>query len=121
MILEWGGKPEYIEWEHAPRFINIQLSDCLSNTSKFLTDKTSSKLTVDLPVNPDEVQFIRSMFLKWYPVRKLDFITPRTNEDFEFDDNIEFQNTNEIILEGLETMRESAFDVELLKRIYTEL
>lgn len=123
MYLEWGGQPEYIDYDNGPRFINIALSSLLANPEIYLKPKTYLQVILDIDISYEEATFLRETFVEQYDVREFKLI--RNQEDElakEYDGDITFQTVDEIVTEQLANIDEgSSFDSAMLIAIYDRL
>lgn len=122
MYLEWGGEPEYIDYDQGPRFINISLSSLLANPEIYLKPKTYLQVVLDIDISYEEATFLRETFVEQYDVR--DFKLIRSQEDEitkEYDGDITFQTVDEIVVEQLLKIDTESFDSAKLIEIYTRL
>ena len=63
MILEYGGKPKYINWPDMPRYITIKVSQLLEDPEKYLKPKMYVRVTLDIKISYEEANFVRETFI----------------------------------------------------------
>jgi len=80
MLLEWGGKPEYITWDQQPRFRNVTLTQLIENPDYYLNSNTFIRVTVDVDISYEESTFLKENFMDTYKLREISFI-PGKKED----------------------------------------
>lgn len=122
MYLEWDGKPEYINYEDGPRFININLSALLANPDLYLKPKTYLQVVLDVDITYEEAIFLRETFIETYNVREFKLI--RTQEDElekEYSGDITMKTVNEIVIEQLTNIDSDSYDTAKLIEIYSRL
>lgn len=122
MLLENGKEPVFFNWEGAPTYRTLKLSDLLEAPEKFITDKTYARVTVDIEINFEEAQFIKETFQSQFNARRIDFIHQnKTEEDFEFGEEVHFQTVDQIVVEGIQNIESQSIDKALLMEIYRSL
>lgn len=122
MFLEWGGEPEYVDWENGPRYITCTMSELMENIEDYLCDKINIRVTLDTDVSYEDSQFIRELIEDSYDVRELKFIHSYSNEEeHKFDGEIEFQTVDQIVIEQLSNIESNTFDANMLVKLYNGL
>lgn len=122
MFLEWGGAPEYVDWDEAPFYVQVPLSQLLENLDHYLRKKGYVKVTLDVDITYEEANFLRETFMKDYEVRELKFVSERKSEHKE--DNgaeLSFESVDEIVLDQLSNIQSDSFDRVKLVDIYNNL
>lgn len=122
MFLEWGQEPEFIQWPGAPRYRTLKMSEMLEAPNDFLSEFTYAKVTSDIKLTHDELQFIKETFQAQFSPRKLD-IVPGTKQEEEqnFDEDTIFQSVDQIVIEGLLSLDGLTVDKRLLVDLYNGL
>lgn len=122
MILEWQQQPEFISWPGAPRYRTLKLSELLESPTEFLNDRTYARVTSDIKMSHEELQFIKETFQAQFNPRKLD-IAPgaRQEEEQNFGEEVTFQSVDQIVIEGLTNLDGLTVDKNLLVEIYRGL
>ena len=54
MIIEYGGKPKYVNWPNMPRYITIKVSELLEDPDKYLKPKMYVRVTLDIKISYEE-------------------------------------------------------------------
>ena len=122
MILEWGGKPEYITWPDQPIYRTYKLSQIIDTPEKLLRPKMHCRVTIDLPITFEEANFIKEKFMPEYDLRELMLIP----EKVEVDSNatpidINFESVDTIVMNQINSIDSDSFDKSLLLEIYNDL
>ena len=122
MILEWGGKPEYISWPDQPIYRTYKLSQIIDTPEKLLRPKMHCRVTIDLPITFEEANFIKEKFMPEYDLRELMLIP----EKIEVDANstpidINFESVDTIVMNQINAIDSDTFDKSLLLEIYNDL
>ena len=122
MILEWGGKPEYITWPDQPIYRTYKLSQIIDTPEKLLRPKMHCRVTIDLPITFEEANFIKEKFMPEYDLRELMLIP----EKVEVDSNatpidINFESVDTIVMNQINSIDSDSFDKSLLLEIYSDL
>ena len=122
MILEWGGKPEYITWPDQPIYRTYKLSQIIDTPEKLLRPKMHCRVTIDLPITFEEANFIKEKFMPEYELRELMLIP----EKVEVDSNatpidINFESVDTIVMNQINSIDSDSFDKSLLLEIYNDL
>ena len=122
MILEWGGKPEYISWPDQPIYRTYKLSQIIDTPEKLLRPKMHCRVTIDLPITFEEANFIKEKFMPEYDLRELMLIP----EKIEVDANstpidINFESVDTIVMNQINAIDSDTFDKSLLLEIYSDL
>lgn len=122
MLLEFGKNPIFKKWPGAPKYRVLNLSTLLEDPDKYIDDKTSAKVTIDVDITYEEANFIRETLIKEYKVRELKLIpSKQLIEQATFDDGITFESVDQIVIDQLDSMDVSSLDKELLIDIYNGL
>jgi len=122
MFLEWGGDPVYVNWEHGPRYIAMDLSDLLEDPEKHLNAHTYAKVELDVDISYEEANFLRETLFENYDIRELKLLPKHeeTDSDILLGD-IKFETVDQIVTESIQTMDSTTFKVDVLTQIYNDL
>lgn len=123
MFMEWGGEPEYINYIHGPRFININLAALLDNPDIYLIPKTHLQVVLDVDITYEEAAFLRETYLEQYPdIREFKLIK-KQNEDINksFEGDITMKTVDNIVIEQLTNITSDTYDTAILIEIYDRL
>jgi hypothetical protein len=123
VLLEWGQTPQFVNWDGGPRFRTMNLSDLLEDPLTQITSNTFAKITSDLDISYEEINFIKEVFQSQFGPRKLDIIpTSKKQDEHEFrDSNIKFQSVDHIVMQGLKDVESLTLDQAILIDIYRSL
>ena len=123
MVLEWGGTPEFINWENCPKYRVIKLSDLIDRKEQIMKSKMHLKINLDIDISFEEANFIKETFMNEYDIREISLIQDKNNLDSSFEDSPEqkFDSVDQIISEELVNIESDAFDKKTLIDIYTNL
>lgn len=123
MILEWGGKPKFYNWEDAPKFRTIKLSDLIDRKEEIMKSKMYLRVNLDIDISFEEANFIKEEFTKTYDIREISLIQDKNNLEGTFEDNpdTKFESIDQIVAEQLTNLDSGNFDKKLLMDIYNDL
>ena len=123
MILEWGGKPEYIDFA-GPRYRTVPLSRLIDEPDVILNDKTYCRATLDIAISYEEASFIKETFSQQYGVREITLMPTKKEEhaqDWRVVDDMEVENVDQIVYNSLNAVDSEMIDKKLLVEIYNNL
>ena len=122
MFLEWGGVPEYVNWDKGPKYIALDLSDLMEDPDKYFKPKTYAKVELDVDLTYEDANFMRETLFENYDIRELKLI-PRNEatHDMEEHGDIKFVTVDQIVIDSIQTMDSETFDVGKLTQIYNDL
>jgi DNA repair exonuclease SbcCD nuclease subunit len=123
MILEWGGKPEYIDWPDAPKYRTVKLSDLIDRKDELMKSKMHLKVNLDIDISFEEANFIKETFIAEHDIREISLIQDKTNLDGTIEDNpdAKFESVDQIVTEQLVNIDSKDFDKSTLLEIYNNL
>ena len=123
MTLEWGGKPEFHNWNHAPKFRTIKLSDLIDRKDEIMKSKMYLRVNLDIDISFEEANFIKEKFTKDYDIREISLIQDKSNLEGSYEDNpdTKFESIDQIVSEQLTSLDSGNFDKKLLMDIYNDL
>ena len=122
MILEWGGKPEYITWPDQPIYRTYKLSQIIETPEKLLRAKMHCRVTIDLPITFEEANFIKEQFVPQYELRELMLIPEKVEVDASSAPiDINFESVDTIVMNQINAIDSDNFDKALLLEIYNDL
>ena len=122
MVLEHGGKPEFINWADGPKYISGKLSELINDPEKYLLPKSYIKCETDLDMTYMEANQIREAFIQEYKVREFKLIPKKS--DVSQDSDIElnnFETVDEMVLRELQNLQDGKYKQAILTAIYTGL
>ena len=122
MVLEHGGKPEYINWDACPKYRTIKLSKLIDDTDKLIKDKMYLRVTLDLPISYEEANFIKETYISNYGVRELTLIPQKQMEEISTDlDIAQFESVDQIVASEIAELDTANYDKNTLLQIYNGL
>ena len=122
MILEWGGKPEFITWPEQPVYRTFKLSQLLEKAESLLKPKMHCRVSINIPISFEEANFIKEQFIPEYNLRELMLIPEKVEiETQETTLNVEFESVDTIVMNQLNAIESEQYDKSLLLEIYKNL
>jgi DNA repair exonuclease SbcCD nuclease subunit len=123
MILEWGGKPQYINWLNCPKYRAIKLSTLIDDKDTIMKGKMHFKVNLDIDISFEEANFIKETFIANYDIREISLIQDKTNLDGAVIDNPDstFESVDQIVTDSLVNIDSDQFDKTTLLEIYNNL
>lgn len=123
MMLEWGGTPQFVNWENCPKFRSIKLSELIDKKSTIMKSKMYLKVDLDIDISFEEANFIKETFTNEYDIREISLIQDKINLDGTFDDSGEakFESVDKIIVSSINAIESKEFDTRMLMEIYNNL
>lgn len=124
MFLEHGKEPQFKAWDGAPKYRTFTLSELLNEPSYYVQDNVVAKVQIDIPVNMNEISYIREVFTKLYNVREFNIVNSKKalQESLEYGEiETSTESVDEIVLKQIQEIDSPMFDKNLLTQIYTSL
>jgi DNA repair exonuclease SbcCD nuclease subunit len=123
MILEWGGEPEFRNWEAAPKYRVYTLSAVLDRPEELLLPHSHIKVNLDIDLSFEEAAFIRETLVPQYSLREMTLIPMKADLETDTTDytNTEFESVDAIIQKQIEELQEGTFEKKLLLDIYNSI
>jgi hypothetical protein len=123
MILEWGGVPQYINWDNCPKYRTIKLSELIDQKDNVLKSKMYLKVHLDIDISFEEANFIKETFTNDYDIREISLIQDKVNLESGVEDRLDsaFESINQIVSEQLINIDSTQFNKKLLLDIYNNL
>lgn len=122
MFLEWGGKPQYVDWEQGPKYVALNLSQLLDDPEKYLNEYTYAKITLDVDISYEEANFLRETFTETYSVRELKLVPQRdVDQEAAAVGDIKFETVDQIVAEQLNAIESQTYNKTTLIQIYNSL
>ena len=120
MVLEWGGEPQYINWDNCPKFRTLKLSELIDKADEVMKSKMYLKVHLDCDITYEEANFIKENYISQYDIRELSLIQEKNNVEGVIDDNpdAKFESVDQIVTEQLVNIDSEQFDQKLLLDIY---
>jgi DNA repair exonuclease SbcCD nuclease subunit len=122
MILEWDGKPQYIDWPECPKYRTITLSKLLDNKDDIIKNKMYLRVTLDIDISYEEAQFVKETFMNQYDCREITLIPSKIDEEINTNlDITKFESVDQIVSKELTAIQSDVFDNKTLLSIYNNL
>jgi len=123
MTLEWGGEPKYINWDNAPKYRTVKLSDLIDKKDTIMKSKMYLKVNLDIDISFEEANLIKETFTNDHDVREISLIQDKTNLDGTYEDNpdAKFESVDQIVSEQLVNIDSTQIDKKMLLEIYNSL
>ena len=122
MLLEWGGKPQYIEWSEAPNYRKLSLSQLLEEPEKWITKRSYVRVEMDVTPSFEDLAYIKEEIASAFNPRELSFVSVVDDEIIiDIDGNVSFETVDSVVLNHLDSIESVNIDKELLKQIYLGL
>lgn len=114
--------PEYINWEDAPKYRTVTLSQLIDQKDTLLKSKMYLRVTLDIPISFEEANFIKETFMTEYSCREITLIPQKNLEEITTDVDItKFESVDQIVSNEILAIESENFDKSLLLNIYNEL
>jgi hypothetical protein len=123
MTLEWGGEPEFVNWDNAPKYRTVKLSDLIDRKDDIMKSKMYLKVNLDIDISYEEANFIKETFVADYDIREISLIQDKTNLEGTVEDNpdAKFESIDQIVSQELFNVESEQFDRNTLLAIYNNL
>ena len=123
MLLEWGGKPEYMSWEDAPKYRTIKLSELIDRKDDVMKTKMYLRVNLDIDISYEEANFIKESFIQEHDIREISLMQGKVSLDGTTDDNPDaaFESVDQIVTEQLLNIESETIDTSKLLEIYRSL
>lgn len=122
MVLEHGGKPEFIDWADCPKYRTLTLSKLIDEKDTILKNKMYLRVTLDIDISYEEASFIKEQFINGYDCRELVLIPSKQDEEINSDIDITtFESVDEIVSKEITAIESDNFDTNTLLSIYGDL
>lgn len=122
VILEWGGQPQFIDWDQAPQYKTFKLSQLIDNPEYYLNPLTYARINLDINISYEEANFIKETMFDQYKPRELSLIPHK--EELTFDGapiDMAFESVDQIVLNQIDSIDSASYDRKLLVEIYNGL
>jgi DNA repair exonuclease SbcCD nuclease subunit len=123
MIMDWGGEPNYINWDNCPKYRHVKLSDLIDKKDTIMQSKMHLKVNLDIDISFEEANFIKETFTNDYDIREISLIQDKINLEGTYEDNpdTKFESVDQIVSEQLINIESEQFDKKVLLDIYNNL
>jgi DNA repair exonuclease SbcCD nuclease subunit len=123
MVLEWGGTPQYINWDNCPKYRTIKLSDMIDRKDEIMKSKMHLKVHLDIDISFEEANYIKETFTNEYDIREISLIQDKVNLEGTVEDSPDgmFESVDQIVTDSLVNIESEQFDKNTLLQIYNDL
>jgi DNA repair exonuclease SbcCD nuclease subunit len=123
MLLEWGGTPQFINWDNAPKFRTIKLSKLIDEKDSIMKSKMYLKVHLDIDITYEEANFIKETYIAEHDIREISLIQEKNNIETGVEDNpdAKFESVDQIVTEQLLNIESESIDKKKLLEIYQSL
>jgi len=122
MILEWGGKPKYLNWDRAPRFKTVKLSELIDKQTELCLPKTHFRVSLDIDISYEEASYIKETFMSQYDIRELTLVPEKKEAEINTDLSVEqFESVDQIVSSQILSIESDTYDNKVLLNIYNSL
>jgi len=123
MILKWGGKPEFINWQDCPKYRTITLSDLIDEKDSVMKSKMHLKVNLDIDISFEEANFIKETFMIDHDIREISLIQDKSNLEGTYEDNPDaiFESVDQIVSDQLLSLDNGQYNKTTLIEIYNNL
>lgn len=123
MTLEWGAIPEFHNWDNAPKYRTVKLSDLIDQKDTIMKSKMYLKVNLDIDISFEEANLIKETFTNDYDIREISLIQDKNNLEATYEDNpdTQFESVDQIVSEQLINLDQGQYDKKILLEIYNNL
>ena len=122
MILEWGKDPVFKDWDSAPKFRTIKLSQLIDDADNILKSKMHLRVTLDIDISYEEASFIKEKFIGDYDIRELTLIPEKKEVEINTTIDIQaFESVDQIVSNQIVNIESDTYDTNILLDIYRNL
>lgn len=121
MFLEWGGEPQYVNWDRGPKYMLINLKDLIDQAEEILDDTMHLRVTLDVDISYEEANLIRESFTEKYGVREMKLITPKEKHEEQTGIEIKFESVDQIVVSQLQSIESTTISNQRLIELYLDL
>lgn len=123
MIMEWGSKPEFINWEEAPKYRTLKLSKLIDEKDTIIKSKMYLKVNLDIDISYEEANFLKETFMEDSNIREISLVQEKVTIEGVVDETTEgkFESVDMIVSESLSKITSEQFDTKTLLSIYRDL
>ena len=122
MFWKPGKDPEFKAWEDAPKYRTLTLSQVISNPAKYIDKNTFAKITTDIDMNYEDINFIKELLENDLDAREIQIITAKVDDPDVLDEtDINFESVDTIVISHLQSIESNIMDKNELIRIYQEI
>jgi DNA repair exonuclease SbcCD nuclease subunit len=122
VVLEWGNKPQYIDWPNMPRYRTTKLSQLIDNMDTLCKPKMHLRVALDIDISFEEASFIKETVMNNHNIRECTLIPEK--KELEGNSLVEitkFESVDQIVSNQLINIESENFDPKVLLEIYNNL
>lgn len=123
MTMEWGSAPQFINWDDAPKYRTVKLSQLIDDKDTMIKTKMYLRVNLDIDITYEEANFLRETFLEDTRIRELALIQEKNSLDGATEDVAtgKFESVEQIVTESIIAIESEQFDSKILLEIYRNL
>lgn len=122
MLWEPGKTPNFKTWPDAPKYRTLTLSQVLADPTSVIDSKTYAKVTIDVDINYEEVNFLKEMFESELAAKEVTMQVAKVSEvDVDAEAVINFESVDTIVISHLNSIESNTIDTQKLVSIYQSL
>lgn len=122
MLWEPGQTPTFKQFPDAPKYRTLTLSQVLADPTQYIDAKTYAKITIDLDISYEEVNFLKEMFETELGAREVTLHHAKISDiDVDAEANINFESVDTIVISHLKSIESNSIDTQKLINIYQSL
>jgi len=120
-FLQWGGKPEYVNYTDGPRYINVDLDKLLEDPAKYLNGKTYAKVNLNIDLSYEEASLLKDQLSTDFITRELKLVPRKIDDVAVNESDVVFESVDQIVINELSNIQSDTFNREKLIEIYNNL
>lgn len=122
MMWEPGQVPTFKSFPNAPKYRTLTLSQVLTDPQSFLDSKTFAKVSVDIDINYEDLNFLKETFENVIGAKEISLQTMKVSDiDVDADATINFESVDAIVISHLKSIESNTIDTQKLIAIYQQL
>lgn len=123
MMLEWGGEPQFIDWDQCPKYRTLKLSQLIDEKDTLIKSKMYLRVNLDIDITYEEANFLRETFLEDKNIREISLIQEKSSLDGVTEElsTSKFESVEQIVTESIVAIESDQFDCKVLLDIYRNL
>lgn len=123
MVLEWGGKPQYLDWPDMPRYRTVKLSQLIDDMERICKPKMHLRVSLDIDISFEESTHIKEVVMQNYDIRECTLIPEQKalDEAFSTVEINKFESIDQIVTNQIINIQSENFDSKVLLEIYNNL
>jgi len=122
MMMEWGGKPEFKNWDGGPNYRRISLAQLLEEPEQWINERSYVKVDMEILPTFEDQLYIREEMMAAFNPRELRLVPQaEDNAIVEYGGELNFETVDSVVLSHLDSIESVNIDNTLLKQIYIGL